>query len=124
MIASLIHRHFLSVLAAVAPKLSQVVAPGVLRPLRADKGSVIPQGVDPEAGTVRFAFISAFARDNLLPLAGTSGCPLTRSIIPTRSHQTVSKRFCLDGLARGIYMIRIILRVLATVIFVVIVLSR
>ena len=45
-------------------------------------------------------------------------------LIPTRSHQTVSKRFCLGGLARGIYMIRIILRLLAIVIFVVIVLSR
>ena len=45
-------------------------------------------------------------------------------IIPTRSHHAISKRFCLGGLARGIYMIRIILRVLAIVIFVVILLSR
>jgi len=44
--------------------------------------------------------------------------------IPTRSHQTVSKRFCLGGLARGIHSIRITLEILAIVIFVVILLSR
>ena len=44
-------------------------------------------------------------------------------IIPTRSHQPVSKRFCLGGLARGIHIIRITLKVLAIVIFVVILLS-
>ena len=37
--------------------------------------------------------------------------------------QTVSKRFCLGGLARGIHIIRITLEVLAIVIFVVILLS-
>ena len=45
-------------------------------------------------------------------------------IIPTRSHQTISKRFCLGNLACGIHIIRITLRILAIVIFVVILLSR
>ena len=45
-------------------------------------------------------------------------------LIPTRSHQIVSKRFCLGSLARGIHIIRIILKALAIVIFVVILLSR
>ena len=44
-------------------------------------------------------------------------------IIPTRSRQTVSKRLCLGILARGIQIIRITLKVLAIVIFVVILLS-
>lgn len=45
-------------------------------------------------------------------------------LIPTRSHQPVSKRFCLGDLACGIHIIRIILNVLAIMISVVIVLSR
>jgi hypothetical protein len=44
-------------------------------------------------------------------------------IIPTRSNQIVSKRFCLSALAHGIHIIRITLKVLAIVIFVVILLS-
>ena len=45
-------------------------------------------------------------------------------IIPTRSHQTHLKRIRFGGLARGIHIIRITLKVLAIVIFVVILLSR
>ena len=59
-----------------------------------------------------------------LPLPGTSGLPLDRHLIPIRSHQVHLKRICFGDLARGIYMIRITLEILAIVIFVVILLSR
>ena len=60
----------------------------------------------------------------ILPQTGKTGLTLDMTAIPTRSHQTVSKRFCLGGLARGIHIIRITLVILAIVIFVVILLSR
>ena len=59
-----------------------------------------------------------------LPQTEKTRLPLDLYLIPTRSHQTVSKRFCLGGLARGIHIIRITRRILAIVIFVVILLSR
>ena len=61
---------------------------------------------------------------SILPLKGKVRLPLDMTAIPTRSHHTVFKRFCLGDLARGIRIIRITLKVLAIVIFVVIVLSR
>ena len=95
-----------------------------MRPIFCEKNG---SGNDACAGSRRLVFDSVVVGGegkSILPLKGKMGLPLDKFTIPTRSHQTVFKRFCLGDLARGIRIIRITLKVLAIVIFVVIVLSR